>query len=448
MVQYINKVAYGLSQPLIPENPTSIIALRAPTSADFGYALSTIWISKPTQAAYILVSISANIALWQLVAPAGGGAFSSLSSTGSTTLATAGVTVNSFGSTNGATGITILVGTGNLVADGAPTSTMAFGGSLTTGTILIGGSAESGAITLGSSTAAQTVNIALGSTASKTVVIASGTAGNTVGINGGANTVANVTNINAGAAGAASTVNILSGTATAGVQTANIATGNFAKIVNIATGTLGSTVNVLSGINSVAQVFNLASGASAADSTVNIMNGTSTAGTSTLNLASGAYAHAINVGTGAAVVNTIAIGGTGANVLTLNNTQTAGSVSIGAAMTTGTINIGSALSGLVTMPCVSVSAAGYTVVNSVRVGQAVYTGNVDASGATTVYTLTNTLISATSNLFVTANNLGSNDAQLTITRILPGAGTCAITLKNNGAAALNGNVQISFWVTN
>lgn len=63
-------------------------------------------------------------------------------------------------------------------------------------------------------------------------------------------------------------------------------------------------------------------------------------GTGTIDIGTGAQARSINLGTGAAVVQTIGIGGTGANVIGLGNTQTAGSISLGAAMTTGTINIG------------------------------------------------------------------------------------------------------------
>ena len=443
----------GSQEPLIYLNPASFINMhRAPTGNDHAEQ-STLWVEgTDTSGANINVAfincgkINGQDQWVQMVLAGGAGTFTTLVSTGQFNLDTTAVGANTLGNLTGATGLIISVGTGNFSVNGAPTSTITLGIGLTTGTILIGDTAQSGAITIGNSTAAQTVNIALGSTASKTVVIASGTAGNTVLVNGGVNTSANITSINNGAAAADSTVNILSGVATAGVQTLNLANGNFAKTVNIATGTLGSTVNILTGINSVAQVFNLATGASAAASTVNIMSGAATAGTQTLNLATGAFAHSINVGTGAAVVNTIAVGGTGANIITVGNTQTAGSISLGAAMTTGTINIGSNLSGLVTMPAVVVTAAGTTVVNNVRVGQAIYTGNVDASGATTVYTLTNSLISATSSLFLTVSNLGANDAQLTITRILPGAGTCAISLKNNGAAALNGNVQISFFV--
>src|SRR6476660_9641194 len=113
MAQFRSKVAYGLSDALIAEAPFPIQALRAPTAGDIGYILGTLWIDKVTQVAYILVAIVANQANWLLLESSGSsGAFSTLSSTGNTTLATAGVTVNTFGTTNGATSVTIRAGSG------------------------------------------------------------------------------------------------------------------------------------------------------------------------------------------------------------------------------------------------------------------------------------------------------------------------------------------------
>jgi hypothetical protein len=37
---------------------------------------------------------------------------------------------------------------------------------------------------------------------------------------------------------------------------------------------------------------------------------------------------------------------------------------------------------------------------------------------------------------------------MTVQRVNPGAGSFTVTTKNNGAAALNGDVFISFWVLN
>ena len=47
---------------------------------------------------------------------------------------------------------------------------------------------------------------------------------------------------------------------------------------------------------------------------------------------------------------------------------------------------------------------------------------------------------------MTAANEGANDAQMTVMRVKRGAGTFDVTLKNNGAAALNGNVTITFHI--
>lgn len=451
------RVAYGLSDALLNVFPAPIVGLRAPTTADKAQ-IGQLWVNTLTNSVYVLTSIVNNLASW-VIFSGGAGVFSSLTvNPGPTNLSTVGNGAVTIGNATNTGAVTISVGTGGFAVNGNGNAigigSDAAANPITIGTItngatlsLLGGNGTglgTAAIVMATAVAG---DIQIGNTNQTGILyLAPSTAAHTVNLSNGINTGAQVVNISSGASGADSTVNILSGTATAGTSTLNLGNGNYAKTVNIATGTLGSTVNVLTGINSVAQVFNLASGASAANSTVNIMTGVSTAGTSTLNLATGAYAHSINVGTGAAVVNTIAVGGTGANVITVGNTQLAGSISLGAAMTTGTINIGSNLSGLVTMPFVSVTAAGTTVVNNVRVGQAIYTGNVTGNGTAVVLTLTNSLIAATSSIFLTVSNLGTNDAQMTLYRVKPGAGTCAITLFNNGAAALNGDIQVSFWL--
>lgn len=366
MAQFINQTGYGLSQAIQNLAPFPIKANRAPIAADKGFPVGQLWIYSALNAPYILTSIVNNAAVWELLAFSGGaGVFTTLTSSGNTTLATGAGTVNTFGNTSGATSLTLSVGTGNFLLSGAASSTMTIGTGLTSGTILIGGTAQTGTITLGSSSGANTVNIAAGTGAS-TVNIANTQAGGSVSIGAGMSTGF----INIG--GAAQTGAITLGYSSA-AQTIEIGTGSGAKTLSIAPDV-------------------------------------------------------------------------GANVVSICESQTGGSLTIGPAMTTGTINIGSASSGLVSMPAKPVSAAGSTVVNNVRIGQAIYTGLTTASAATEVLTLTNSFISATSSIFLTVSNLGANDAQMTIQRVFPGAGSCAITLKNNGAAALNGNIQISFWI--
>jgi hypothetical protein len=63
-------------------------------------------------------------------------------------------------------------------------------------------------------------------------------------------------------------------------------------------------------------------------------------GANTTSISADAVGSTLNLGTGAAVIKNINIGGTGANVIALGNTQTAGSIAIGNAMTGGTITIG------------------------------------------------------------------------------------------------------------
>jgi hypothetical protein len=62
--------------------------------------------------------------------------------------------------------------------------------------------------------------------------------------------------------------------------------------------------------------------------------------TGTIGIGTGTGAQTLNFGTGGTGVKTINIGGTAANIIGLGNTQIAGSINLGAAMTTGTITIG------------------------------------------------------------------------------------------------------------
>ena len=446
-------VDYGFSQALNAVFPAPIISNRAPTTADRA-PLGQVWIKKSTNDFYVLTSIVNNLANWTTNTN-GSGIFTSITVTtgpndieGTTTINTAGSASTSIGNNSGASGIAMLVGTGNFSLDGAAGSTYSIGASTVGGTVTIGGTAQTGNFILAPSTAAGTVALANGNGA-KAINIGNGVSGNTISIGNGINTSAQIVNIANGASGANSTVNILSGIGTAGA--AVLLLGNNTRATTIDLGNIAPAaarvISIAGGNSAQNDTVTIFGGAPSANTqTFNLFSGVATGGTQVANICTGASAHAINVGTGAAVVNTIAVGGTGANVITVANTQTAGSVSIGAAMTTGTINIGSALSGLVTLPAVPVSAAGTTVVNNVRVGQAIYTGNITGAATALVLTLTNSLISATSSIFMTVSNLGANDAQMTLYRVKPGAGTCEITLFNNGAAALNGDVQVSFWV--
>lgn len=121
MSQYYQQVNYGLTQALIPNNPTPILAKRAPTTNDIGYPLATLWDYVAGNAIYILSSVVNNSATWVQVTSGGGaGVFSTLTvTTGpsnlSGTLTVGGNIVSSTGNITSSTGM-VVAGT-NVVAE-------------------------------------------------------------------------------------------------------------------------------------------------------------------------------------------------------------------------------------------------------------------------------------------------------------------------------------------
>lgn len=214
-------------------------------------------------------------------------------------IGTAGTRTITMGNVTATTQVVLNAGSNGFLFDGVTSSIFSIGPSNTTGAITIGGTAQStGVITLGSSSATSTVKIQSGAGAS-TTTIGEGTAG------------ANTTSINNGATGANSTINLLSGAVTAGTHA------------------------------------------------VNIFTGAASGGSQTFNLFTSTNAGAINIGTGGTGVKTIAIGGTAANVITLANTQTSGSLTVGNALVGGTVTVGgAAMTGALTL---GASTAGQTV---------------------------------------------------------------------------------------
>ncbi len=113
----------------------------------------------------------------------------------------------SLGNKTGATAVAMEVGTGHFTLDGVASSTYTVGASTTTGTVTIGGTAQTGTMTLGDSSGinivqigsgegATTVNVAGGATAAKVVNVATGAVANLVTI--GTVTGVATTTINAG----------------------------------------------------------------------------------------------------------------------------------------------------------------------------------------------------------------------------------------------------------
>lgn len=319
-------------------------------------------------------------------------------------IATGGARTTNIGDTTGTSGTVQRVGTAGYSLDGVTNSNYAIGASTTSGTITIGGTAQTGAtaITLGSSSATSTVIIQGGAGAS-TTLIGGGTAGaNTTSINNGTTGQNSTVNILSGAVTAGThAVNIFTGAASGGTQTFNLFTSTNAGAINIGTGgtgiktikiggtaanvieignaqTTGSvaignaltsgtvtvggtvgtgTITIGQATNLTGQIVSIQSGASiagpnevdilagatpAANQTLNIMTGVGTAGTYQVNVLTGnstGTTQSISLGTGSARTD-ITLGGTGANVIALANTQTTGSFAVGNAMTSGTITLG------------------------------------------------------------------------------------------------------------
>jgi hypothetical protein len=94
------------------------------------------------------------------------------------------------------------------------------------------------------------------------------------------------------------------------------------------------------------------------------------------------------------------------------------------------------------------TAAAAAITLNGKVGVATLTGLTTASTASETLTITNSEVSATSGILVSVSDVGAADAQLTIQRVKPGAGSFVVIVKNNGAASLNGDVIVSFVVLN
>lgn len=223
-------------------------------------------------------------------------------STGGKTLAIAtgaGANIVSLGSSNGASSLTLLAGTGNYSLDGAATSTYTIAASTTSGTFTLGGTAQTGTMTLGSSSGinivalgagegATTVNIAGGATAAKVVNIATGAVANLVTI---------------GTASGAAAMNLLVGTGNFSLDGAATSAYTFMPT------TTSGTINI--------------GGTGGNTGTVTLFGGT---GIQAINLANSTGVKTLQIATGAA-----------ANVVTIGSTNTTASTTIQAG--SGNVNI-------------------------------------------------------------------------------------------------------------
>jgi hypothetical protein len=280
-----------------------------------------------------------------------------------------------------------------------------------------------GAIGLGTDAAAKTITIGNGTGASS-VVVDCGTGALNIGTNAVAHivTIGNVTG--------ATQVDVNAGTG--GINLASTGTGD---ITIDSDDTLLLDCDGVLELNSAAGIIGIGNDADAND--INIGTGAA-ARTVTIGNATGASSVVINAGTGAVNVGTNAV----AHTTTVGSTTGAADTTIQA----GTGGISLAAAGIVDMTPVTDSQAAATCTANANVGVCTFTGQTPGAGAQLTLTVTNSVCTVGSAILCSVSNLGANDCRLTIERITPGAGSFTVQTQNNGAAACNGDIILTFWI--
>jgi hypothetical protein len=209
--------------------------------------------------------------------------------------------------------------------------------------------------------------------------------------------------------------------------------------ISLGISTAGQTINVGNAVNVGAQVVNIANGASGANSTVNILSGNGTAGTQTANIANGSRASAVNIATNAAAANAVIVG-------SLNAASTT-TIRGGTGLAGGIVLNAQGFTQVVAATDTQASPSAASTLNA-NVGAVTFTGFTTAAAAKQVFTITNSEAALNSQILATVANEGANDAQMYITRINRAVGSFAVTVVNDGAAALNGDLTLTFWILN
>ncbi len=371
--------------------------------------------------------------------------------------ASASARVITVGNNNTTTGLVLTAGTGNIAGTSQDAVTFDAVGVLelnsSAGIISIGNDAIAQNINLG--TAGQrTITVGNG-TGTTSVVVDCGTGALNLGVNAtehtstlGSVTTASATTVQAGTGAlivngggdvtidAAGVLELNSSAGIIGIgndavaQNINLGTGGAARDITIGNITGTTTLALNSGTGGITATSTGAGDITLASGDQVLIDGAGSveinSSASTINLGNDAVAQAINIGTGAA-----------ARTITVGNT-TAG---------TGIILNGGATGDIQATPATN-SAASANITLNAKVGVTTHTGLSTAAAASETFVITNSEVSATSGILVSVSDVGAADAQLTIQRVKPAAGSFTVIVKNNGAATLNGDVIIAFWVLN
>lgn len=98
------------------------------------------------------------------------------------------------------------------------------------------------------------------------------------------------------------------------------------------------------------------------------------------------------------------------------------------------------------VPGAATSTAGAATINA-QTGQITTEALTTATGATYTMTLTNSLISATSKVFVSVGKGTATTGEPVVQFVTPAAGSAVILIRNvSAASALNGTITVNFFV--
>jgi hypothetical protein len=410
---------YGLNVPLAGLQQEPIVSQRDPNTAD-GAEIGTIWCNTTSQSFFILCSSVAGVNTW------------TSTTGGATTLTSLTVNPGNIEVTAGE----VIIDIGDLTMD--PTST-----------------ANLGILRAGASTLSSTLDVTGAVTMGSTLEVTGD-----VTLNADLDVIGDVTvsgdfDITSAAALSFTTT---SDTAPAISFTTNGGTSE-TMVFTVTQGTSAASLNLVSTVGGVtlqgglatADAVNILSGATggidmdygSAGMTITGNNGTFAlaSGSGAISISADAAATTVNIGTGAAVIKTISVGGTGANIIAIGNTQTAGSVSIGNAMTTGTVTIGG--SGLQTGTISIAPGTGAQTVGIATGGTGVKTVNIATGAIGNIVTIGSATAAASLSLL---SGTGNITAASTGTLLLDSVGVLELNSSagiigiGNDAVAQNINV--------
>jgi len=330
------------------------------------------------------------------------------------------------GSTTGASATTVQCGSGALTINGGGIMDLDAVGALSI-------NSSGAAINIGNDAAAFGINVGTGG-AQRNIIVGNATGTTSVVVNGGTgnmyfgqNATDHTTTV--GSVTGVSNSSLLSGTGL--LNLASLGSATFSAVTTLDIDTAGAlSINSSAGIinvgnDAVAQAINIGTGGAQR----NIIIGNATGTTSFV----------INAGTGVVQL--------GANAI--EHATTIGSVTTASATTiqggTGGIAINAA--GIVTMLPATDSQAATAITINANVGHGVFTGLTTAAAAEEILVINNTKCTVNSAILCTIANKGANVAKMGIVRVEPKANSFEVTVHNfAAAAALNGNIVLTFWI--